>query len=560
MEPHPQEKPIYQFGSFQLDASQRQLRRDGSLVEVTRKAFDLLVLLVQNAGRLVEKEMLLRTGWPDDVYVEEGNVPKQIEKLRKALGDSKSAPRYIETVPGHGYRFIHPMRELRRALLVLQFWPMGDTSGEDMMGLGLASAVISKLDSLNIEELVVRPRSAIFRYDKPGKGPLDAAREQNASYVLAGFFQRAGARIRLDLDFLRVDDGEQIWSRGFTAEITDSLAVQQALAEEIARDVARHFGHDPQAQPPRGDETASTEAYQLYVQGRFHWNKFTSAGFKEAILSFRQAIKKDPHYAKAYAGISECWTWAALYSLLPPDKAFPRARRWAEQALAIYPDLSGAHTTLAFIEMFVSGNHEGAAARFERAIYLYPNNVRAHLGYALLLTGLKQFDRALTEIDKALEIYSVSFIVNVAKGMILFQAQRYEDALRQLSKTSKLDEGSDAPHYVRALIFVQQDDCESALAAIGKTSDNPLNNSVLAYVKAMKGEETEARQLLKTLETTEDGEPYISPFHLATVHLALGQRSQALGWLEQARERHDPWYIWLHTDPRLAPLRTDPQV
>lgn len=567
MAPSQQGRLIYQFGPFRLDAAQRLLLRDGSRIEITPKAFDLLVVLVQHSGDLLDKGALFAAVWPNDVHVEEATLARHVANLRKALGDTKGAPRYIETVPKHGYRFIHEVREVRRAVVVLPFRPMNDLPADDWMGQGLASAVINKLDAMNVADLVVRPRSAIIAYDQPNQNPLAAARAQNADYVVAGFFQSSGDRTRLDIDFLRVHDGQKIWAREFTEKITDSLSVQQTLANNIARDVALFFGREPVVPDERrvkGDETVSTEAYQLYVEGRFHWNKFTRAGFKLAVNCFKQAIRKDPLYAKAYAGISECWTWLALYSLLRPDKAFTRARKWAEKALEIYPDLSGAHTTLAFIEMFVNRNHAEATARFERAISLYPNNVKAHLGYSLLLAGLKQFDRALTEIDKALEIYSASFIVNVIKGMILYQAGRYDAALAQLTKARKLDEDSDATYHVQALVFMQKEEyglaLEAAHTAIGKSHNNLLNHMVLAYVLARTGDEAEARAILKKLESMGAEEPYVSPFHLSTVYAALGQRKQALGWLQEAHDRHDPWYIWLRTEPRLDSLWIDPQT
>lgn len=552
---------IYEFGSFRLDAADRQLSLDGKRVALTRIDFDLLVVLVKNSGRLMEMDKLHSEVWPEEAAVEDATIARHIANLRKALGDRKGAPRYIKTEPSFGYRFIHEVKEVRRALAVLPFQPMTGRSEDDMMGLGLASAVITKLDSMNVKDLVVRPRSAVIPYHKPNQNPLAAAREQNADYVVAGSFQSAGKRMRVDVDFLRVHDEEKIWTREFTGEITDNLSLQQTLANSIARDVVLSFGQVTDVHDERrvkGDETASTEAYQLYVEGRFHWNKFTTDGFKKAIICFMGAIQKDPLYAKAYAAISDCWTWVALYSLLPPDRAFPKARKWAEKALKIYPDLSGAHTTMALIEMFLNRDYVTAAERFERAIQLYPNNVKAHLGYSLLLTGQKQFDAALKKIDKALEIYSASLVNNVIKGMILYQARRYGDALTQLAKTAKLDENSDAVYHIQALVYAQQGEyqlaVEAARTAIEKSAHNLLNHMVLAYVLAKTGAKTEARKLLKNLELSDRDKRYVSPFHLATVHLALGHEKQARHWLEQARDKHDPWFVWLHTEPRLDSL------
>ena len=558
-------KLIYEFGPFRLDTAEHLLLRDDQPVDITDKAFDLLVVLVQNSGSLMMKDVLMNKVWPD-VTVEDATLAQNIRTLRKALGDSADDPRYIETVQKHGYRFKHEVIEVRRALAVLPFQPIGGL-GDAMLGLGLASAVISRIDSLGIKVLIVRPTSAINHYNTPDQDPLAAASEQDVDYVVVGRFQTSGKRIRVIVDFLRVHDEMKIWVKEFTEEITDNLSVQEALAKSIARDVALYFGHREAAVEDEkradGDSTVSTEAYQLYVEGRFHWNKFTRAGFKTAIACFNRAIKKDPNYAKAYSGISDCWLWLGVYSLLPPDRAFPKARQWAEKALKVYPELSGAHATLAFIEMFVERDDVAAAKRFKHAISLYQNNIKAHLGHSLLLTGLKKFDHALREVNKALEIYSISLIHNVTKGMILYEARRDDEALEQFEKAIKLDENFDAIYHGQALVFAQQKKydraIEAAQIAIEKSQNNLLNHMVLAYVLAKKGAKAEAREIVQRLEAMDMEKLYVSPFHLATVYAALGQRKQAYYWLGQAREKHDAWFTWLHTDPRLDPLRKDPQ-
>lgn len=267
-------------------------------------------------------------------------------------------------------------------------------------------------------------------------------------------------------------------------------------------------------------------------------------------------------YAKAYAGLADCWTWMAIYSLLPPDKTFPRARKWALKALRIYPELAGAHVTLGFIEMFVKRDHVAAADCFERAVSHYRNNLKAHLGYSLLLTGLKEFDRAITEIDTALEIFSASLINKVTKAMVLHQAGRNPEALAQLDKTLRFDENFDAIYHGQALVLAQQGAYARAAAAarkaIVKSQNNLLNHMVLAYVLAKKGEGAEARKIVRKLESLDAEKWYVSPFHLASVYAALGQRKRAYAWLEQARDKNDPWFVWLNTDPRFDSLRTDP--
>jgi len=556
-----QAKFLYEFGPFRLDTAERLLLRNGGRVHLTNKAFDLLLVLVEANGRLIEAEALERQVW--DVFIDKATLPKYISMLRNALGDSKTPRLYIETVPKRGYRFKHEVRKLRWAMIVLPFQPIGEEGGE-RLGLGLASAVISRLVSMDIRDVVIRPVSAVIPYDTPNQDLMAAAREQNADYAVAGRFQRIGKRVSVEVDFLRVYDRTKFWTKKYTEEDTLNLSVQEALADYIAREVAPHFGKEAARDEARveGDFTTSTEAYQLYVDGRFHWNRFTRAGFKEAIKCFRQAINIDPKYAKAYAGIADCWIWMGIYSLLPPDKTFHRAYRWAKKALSIYPGLSGAYTTLGFIEMFVRRDQAAAARHFERAIELYENNIKAHLGYSLLHMALKHPDRALTEIDKAIDIFSASLINKVTKAMILYQAGRNADALTQLDRTIKFDENFDAIYHLQSLVFAQKGDykraIEAARTAIVKSKNNLLNHMALAYAFAKKGKKSEARRIVKRMEALEAENWYVSPFHLATVYSALGERERAYKRLEQARDRHDPWFIWLSTEPRLDTLRADP--
>ena len=565
MAPSPQQgRRIYEFGPFRLDATERLLLRAGRRVRLTDKAFDTLVVLVRHAGHLVEKDVLLEEVWKGEA-VEEGIIANNISALRKALGDGKKAPRYIETVHGQGYRFIGEVREAQRALVVLPFQPLGGAADGGRLGLGITFAVISRLDAMGISGLIVRPRSAIIRYDTPNQDYRKASLEQDADYAVVGFFQQSGGRVRVDVDFMSVHDERKIWARDFTEEMTDSLAVQQAVADLIAREVALHFDRDAADDRSRmlGDYTASTKAYGLYVEGRYQWNKFTRAGFREAINCFNRALKEDPGYAKAAVGISDCWTWLGIYSLRSPAEAFRRAEKWAKKALKLHPELSGAYTSLAFIEAFSRRDQAQASAYFERAIGLKKNNLKAHLGYALFLTGMKQFGRALEEIDKALEIYSASPILRVTKAMILYEARQYDHALAQFDEALRLDEDFDAIYHGQALAYMQQGRYDLAVraskVAIEKSHNNLLNHTVLACAYAKKGAKAKARGVLGELKDLNKGNRYVSPFHLATVYAALGERRRAYASLEQAGEQRDPWYIWMHVEPRLDPLRSDPQ-
>jgi DNA-binding winged helix-turn-helix (wHTH) protein/TolB-like protein/Tfp pilus assembly protein PilF len=572
---------IYEFGPFHLDAVKRILLRGEQRVRLTAKLFDLLLVLVRkrysDPEHVVEKKELIKPVWAEfdvesqrDIYVESYHrlLTNCISRLREALNDNRDAPIYIETIPTVGYRLIPDVvmttKLDKHVVAVLPFGLMGDLQTTDeYLGIGIASALITRLNT--IKEIIVRPRSAIFKYTNLNFDPLQAAHELNVSLILVGLIQRDGEEIRVDIEIVRRDDGSLVWSKDYREKLTSKLAVQEALARHLSRDIADSFGWELISEEK--DDTTSTEAYQWYVKGRYFWNKFTRADFRKAIECFEQSIKCDPEYGKAYSGLADCYTWLAIYNLLPPKEAFIKAEKWALEALERDSHLAGAYTSLAFISMCKSWDWTDAERGFLRAIKFNRNHTKSRLGYAIWLAGREQFDAAISEINTALEIYSVSCIINVVKGLILYLNRRYEEGLDQLFEALLIDPNFDGTYFCQSLIYVQlaRNDrevftkaIEAAKAAIEHSHDNPLNKALLSYVYAMAGETSKADELLDELKKIQPPH-YISPFHIALIHAAKGEMDQAFEWLEKACENKDPWLVLLRSEPRAESLRKDPR-
>lgn len=573
----------YEFGPFRLDAEKRILLRDGERVSLNAIRFNILLELARRRyvepESVVDKYVLFEIGWPhqrvdrnDERSVRSASslLTNSIFHLRKDLKDDDEVHIYIEAVRGVGYRLIPDVVKAgghnKILIVVLPFKPMKRSDiDNDYFGLAIASAIITRLNT--IKGIIVRPRSAILKYSEPAadRTMQDIAREQEAEFILTGLFQKVGQLIRVDAELLKMPDSILDLAKEYREEVTDDFAVQELIAKQIAGDVAEHFGlklSSEEKEQIKKVDTKSTKAYEYYVMGRCFWNKFTRSDFNKAIYYFELAINEDPQYAKAYDGIASCYTWLGIYNLLPPKTAFDKAETWANKALAIDSELAGAHTSLAFIDMCNKWDWEAAESKLKDAIRFTRNHTKSHIAYAILLTARGRFTEALSEIDIALEIYSASPIINVVKSVILYEACRDADSIEQFRKTLEIDPNFDAAHYGLALAYAQKKMFEEAITsaqtAVDLARNGALNLTVLGYVYARSGKIDEARKVLDELKRARKRRPYISPFHMAAIYLAMEDKRQTLKWLEKACAARDPWVIWLKVDPRFDDLRGDP--
>lgn len=570
-------REVYQFHSFHLDVTAHTLSKLGSTIKLTPKRFALLLLLVRNSNQVWEKKEIIREVWPEwaiqpddadnqSIYSLLNNC---ISKLRTALGDDKKKQLLIKTIPGIGYSFIAEVKKSEEplALPVIAVLPFKqltvEPDGNEFLGLGLAFTIITKIR--NIGGVVVRPGSSIIKYNNPAQDPLIAAQELEADYLINGHIQRAGDLIRINVEFLRLRDNVALCSEEYDEEYSKLLKVQSAVAERMVAEVEREIGQKLTIEKRRGinrSNTSSREAYLHYVEGRFYWNKFTTESLKKAIDYFERAIKIDPQYARAYSGISDVYTWLGIYNLMPPKDAFPQSKKNALMALSFDEELAGAHTSLAFVELFDEWGWEEAENRFKLAIQLNPNYTTSHLGYSLLLTGLGRFEEALDEGTKALEVDPVSRILQVTKGMTLFEAGQYLESLERFERALELDPLFDAAYFGSALAYSSQKKYKKAIEAAEKSyqisHDNLINLSLIAQIYAIWRKKKAAQKILAELEEL-SRRRYVSPFHLACLNVSLGQRAEAFQWLEKAVEVRDPWVILLKVDPRFESIREEDQ-
>jgi TolB-like protein len=443
----------------------------------------------------------------------------------------------------------------RNSIAVLPFQNAGGDPNMEYLTDGISESLINSLSQL--PDVRVLARSTMFRFKGKDADPQAVGRQLGVDTVLTGRVVQVGESLNVQADLVNVSDGSQLWGERYTRKSSDLLAVQEDIAREIVGTLRLKLSGEQREQVTRR-YTDNAEAYQLYLKGRFYWNKRTAEGFNQAIDYFRQAIEKDPNYALAHAGLADC------YVLRPgrQNQELSKAKEAAARALALDPKLAEAHASLGFARTLSDRDWDGARAEFEEAIRLNPKYATAHQWYGILLSILGKPDEALAEINRAIELDPLSLIINTDKGRILYYAHRYDEAIRQLQDTLKLDADFGMAHYILGWCYAEKGMYDQAVAEIQKSVQlgvglgGALGRMGYAYARA--GKRDEAQKVLAQLEQRAE-QSYISPYTLAAIYAALGDRDKAFGLLQKAVEEGAAGQSFMKVDPVLDNLHADPR-
>ena len=378
----------YEFGPFVVDSQERVVRRDGKLVPLTPKVFDILMVLIRNPGRILTKDEMMHQVWPDTM-VEESNLARNVSTLRKALGEEPGQPHYIETIPWRGYRFVAEVRESREesetidSLAVLPFVNEGQDPAAEYLCDGITESLIHKLSLLS--SLKVMSRHSVFHYKvRDRKESLPEAKtvglELGVRAVLTGRIRLIDDIVLIGVELVDASDNRHLWGSQYNRELSDIATLQETISQQIAERLKLKLtGQDKQRLTERERHTENPEAYQLYLKGRHFWNKLTPDGVQKGLELFQQAIEKDPAYALAYTGLLDCHTY--LNQPVEGKKA-------AAKALELDPTLGEAHASLGFFKFLYDWDFPGAEKELKQAIELTPNYAQAHHWYAIYLAQM----------------------------------------------------------------------------------------------------------------------------------------------------------------------------
>ena len=556
----------YAFGTYQLDGEGRVLFREGVLVALPPKVAELLVALVQAAGTVVTREHLLERLWPDTV-VEEGSLTSHISLLRKTLGADSKGRQFIETLSKRGYRFVAPVtlveceapESARLMLVVLPFENFTAGDKYDYFSDGLTEEMITEIARLSPERLGVIARTSAMLFKSTTKNIGEIGHALGVSHVLEGSVRRAGERVRITAQLIRVSDESHLWAESFERALDDVLEVQAEVAQAVAREVQVKLSpHDARRLHPEKRRSIKPQAYEAYLRGRHFWYRRTEEGMRRSIECFQEALQYDPSFAAAYDGISDAHTMLACRGITPALDSFHKAKAAARQAVRIEPDLGAGYASLAHVRLH-DWDWVGIESDFRRAVELDPGYAISHYWYAEYLMAMGRTEAAIRRVEHSLVLDPLNSVINASVGMIRYLAHDYDGALVALRRGLEIDPTHYVSHLRVGLVCMQKNLPNEAVAAMLQAVTHSRGSTEakvgLAQAYAIMGDSQSMKRIVQ--ELGEGRRPYVSPYNVARLYGAIGDKPRALEWLERAYQEHNPDLIELTREPSFASLRSD---
>jgi serine/threonine-protein kinase len=424
---------------------------------------------------------------------------------------------------------------------------------------GLTESVINSLTQL--PRLKVIARSSVFRYKGQQRDPIAVGKELGVRAVLTGRLQPRGNSMLISAELVDVRDNKQLWGDIIEHEIPDMLSAQRELAQEITNKLRPTLSGDEQQRLTK-QLTVNPEAYQSYLKGRFYWNKRTPPDFKKAIDYFKDAINKDPNYAMAYSGLADSYALLTVYTNESPSVTMPLAKEAALKALALDDKLAEAHASLGQVVLYADYDFKTAEKEYRRAIELNPNYPSAHQWYAEMLSSMKRPDEALNEIRRALELDPLSVIINRIYADILSDARRYDEAIVQYHKTLELDPNFPTAHLFLSRAYQAKGMYDQAIDEYVKSNalglKAPMSASEVKKLYSRAGWPGVLQEGLREVLEMSKTEPF-SPFVIAGFYAKLGQKDEAIEWLEKAYEQRDFRLMLISVSFDFDAMRSDPR-
>ena len=573
----------YKFGRFELKPATRQLLADDQPTTLGERAFDVLLALIERRERMVTKDELLELAWPG-LVVEENNLHVQVSALRKVLGNSA-----IATVTRKGYRFAlevrseaapHATRPLetpgadvadKPSIAVLPFINMSDDTANEYFADGLAEELLNVLSK--IRGLRVASRTSAFSFKGVKVDIPTVAQKLNVSAILEGSVRKAGNRVRISAQLIHVATDSHLWSETYDRQLEDIFAVQDDIAKSVVKELrGALMGEKPDAaasaavtaevEAAARGRGQNAEAYRLYLQASFHNDRLTAEDFAIAIEAYRAALKLDPSYALAWAGLSIAYAHGTAQGWLGDnlDEGFRLARQAAEEAVQLAPDLAESHEAVGVIRYAREWDWKGAEASFARALELAPHNVRIMCNTIFILYARVRHDEAIALLRRAVELDPLSGAVYCFLANSYRFAGRLDEAQAAIRKSLELSPRIGFAHYFHSDICLRQGRLDEALEAAKREIHDMFRQLALANVYHALGRHTESNaalgELIRTYTDT-------AALQIAEVYAYRGDPDPAFAWLERARAQRDagmsmvralPSMRHLHGDPRWVPF------
>lgn len=607
---------VRRFGLFELNLRTGELRKDGRPIKLPPQPFTVLALLVERAGELVLRDDLKRALWGEETYVDfERGLNFCINQVRHALGDSSDTPRFIETVPRRGYRFIAPVERptirpepleaadargsdrdqissgratlaagvgflallvtgavyLARpgtppasdnARLMIAVLPFDDFTGDPTRPYfvdGLTEELIAQLGRVSPARIGVIARTSAMTYRGSSKSIAQIGGELGVSHVLEGSVRREGDRLRIATQLVDVSDQAQVWSETYDRTVHGALTLQSEVAVQVSRALAIELLPAPFAQRSWTD-TRSPEARDAYVRGKYYQARMQPGDMPAALREFQDAVRLDPSFAAAHAAQADTYHLLAMFGQVPPAQAYPQAAVAAREAARLDPDLADAHAAMGIVQLWGEWNAPAAVRSFERAVALNPSDAAAHHDFAWALVALRRFGEAVRHMTRARELDPLSPRASNDVGWLYLQIRQPGEAARACRHTLAIDPDSLEAQSCLERAHLQRGQYAEALSA-ARTMHQRMQGTVPAAFQAQGSPADRMRALwrwrLDRLQAAA-ADRFINPYTIATHHILLGEDELALERLEEAFAARVGAMVLLHTDPLFDPLRAKP--
>jgi TolB-like protein/DNA-binding winged helix-turn-helix (wHTH) protein/Tfp pilus assembly protein PilF len=613
----PNSSASVRFGRFDLDLRTGELRLDGTSLQLQAQPAKVLMLLVSRAGEVVTRQELARQVWGPETFVDfEQGLNFAIRQIRSALGDDADHPRFVETLPKRGYRFVAPINDtypeatseavdveagrlndvVRRptwiryrivvaavllvvggaglyrwreksksstrtihSLAVLPLQNLSNDPEQDYFADGMTDALITSLGQ--IRSLRVISRTSIMQYRGVHKSLPQVARELNVDAVIEGTVVRSNGQVRITAQLIQAKTDRHLWSQSYQRDLKDVLGLQYEIANAIAKQIRLTLIPDEQMRA-RIDRPVNLEAYESYLRGEYFLNRFTPDSLGKAVEYFQQAIQKDPNSPAAYSKLAATYQILGETNVVPMRVAYPKARPLIAKALELDPQFASAHASRGWDLLDYELNLDAAGAELRQAVELNPNGADGHLGLSMYYAAMGELQESVQEAQRARELDPLDWSVNKTLCEQLYLARRYDEALAQCKANQDLDPSSlDALDRLGAVYAAKEMDSMAAATFIQSLEREGASPAMIAAVRSgdkefgLKGFWTAWLKFRRTSIAAGKEDP----MSIACVYTRAGDNDEALKWLEKAFKARRPWILYIGVDPIFDSLRSDPR-
>lgn len=596
---------LFRFETFDVDVRAGELRKAGVKLKLPGQPFQVLAILLESPGEVVTREELQKRLWPDTFVDVDHNLNTAINKIREVLGDSAESPRFVETLPRRGYRFIGALtpvpadrpppapsslvrryvtvgaaflfllalsgaaflkwRLARRAadpgtirsLAVLPLSNLSADPSQQYLVDGMTEELTSEISQLHSLRVISRTSTMQYR-DTQKKAPL-IAKELQADGLIEGSILRVNDRVRITATLIHGPSDTHLWTKRYERDLRNVIALQHEIASDIAREV--RITLRPQEQVHlAGAREVIPEVHEAYLRGRFHLQNGSKASIYRALDYFQQAIQKDLEYAPAYAGVADAYTaMRSIYAA--PSEVMPKAKAAALKAVALDETLAEPHVSLGSVLMFYDYDWPNAEREYQRALDIRPSYAEAHDYYAMFLVANRRFPAAVEEILRARQLDPVSGLIAADAAWVFYLKRDYDQFMEQAKAAVELAPNYWLGHLQLGLAYEKKGNFAQALQELEEArrmDDNSAILEMLAGTYAAAGRPDEARRITEEM-VTRSKTRYVCAYEVATTYAGLEDRESAFLWLRKSLDQRADCSPWIAADPKLDPLRADPR-